>query len=409
MFANALQRQAGAVPFTTLVSGSISAGRFEAKGWLRAVSSVKPPVRIAFCITDLDPGGAERALVQLVKGLDRNRWEPAVFCLAGHGALADELLAAGTKVMCLGARHWSSIWVILRLARELRRFQPTIVQTFLFHANLAGRLAARSAGVDKVVAGIRVAEKRSRIPLWLDHWTNRLVTTNICVSQAVADFSITQAGLAPEKIVVIPNGVDVRKFADAHPSDLRPFGIPEGSPVLLTIGRLDRQKGLTDLIEAAALVAARFPAVHFLLVGEGPERSAIERLIGEKGMAERVHLAGWRPDVPKLLATGFGVVLSSHWEGMPNVVLEAMAAGLPVVATGVEGTAELVMDGQTGVLVPIKSPQALAEAIGRLLADPVSSKALGAAGRERVTAQFSWAQMVARYEALYESLIKKGR
>jgi glycosyltransferase involved in cell wall biosynthesis len=405
VFANALQRQAGTVPFTTFVSGSISAGRIEAKGWLRAVSSVKPPVRIAFCITDLDPGGAERALVQLVTGLDRGRWEPAVFCLARHGALADELEATGTQVACLGARNWSSIWVILRLARELRRFQPAIVQTFLFHANIAGRIAARFAGVGKVVAGIRVAEKRSRVPLWLDRWTNRLVATNVCVSQAVADFSIGEAGLAPEKIVVIGNGVDVKRFSDARPADLRRFRIPEASPVLLTIGRLDRQKGLTDLIEAAALVAPRFPAAHFLLVGEGPERSAIERLIGEKGLAERMHLAGWRPDVPELLAAGFGIVLSSHWEGMPNVVLEAMAAELPVVATRVEGTSELVEDGQTGLLVAIESPQALAEAIGRLLADPASAKALGVAGRERVTAHFSWEQMIARYESLYESLV----
>jgi glycosyltransferase involved in cell wall biosynthesis len=369
------------------------------------VSSVKSPLRIAFCITDLDAGGAERALVQLVKGLDRGRWEPAVFCLAGHGVLADELKDAGIKVECLDARHWSNVGIILRLARKLRRFQPAIVQTFLFHANLAGRIAARCAGVGKVVAGIRVAEKRSRVPLWLDRWTNRLVTINVCVSQAVADFSVALAKLAPVKIVVIPNGVDVKRFTDAQPADLRAFGIPAGSPTLLTIGRLDRQKGLPDLIEAAALVSARFPAAHFLLVGEGRERSAIERLIGEKGLAERVHLAGWRPDVPELLSAGFGVVLSSHWEGMPNVVLEAMAAGLPVVATRVEGTSELVVDDQTGLLVPIESPQALAEAIGRLLADPASAKALGAAGRERVAAHFSWEQMVARYEKLYESLI----
>jgi glycosyltransferase involved in cell wall biosynthesis len=361
--------------------------------------------RIAFCITDLDPGGAEQALVRLVRGLDRGRWEPAVFCLDGHGALADELTADGIGVECLGANHWSNIFVVLRLARELRRFQPAIVQTFLFHANLAGRIAARWAGIRKVVSGIRVAEKRSRMPLWFDRWTNRLVTTNVCVSQAVADFSIAQAGLPPKKVVVIPNGVDVRRFGESRPADLQPLGIPAGSAVLLTVGRLDRQKGLFDLVEAAALVVPRFPDVHFLLVGEGPERAAIERLIGEKGLASRVHLAGWRPDVPELLAAGFGLVLSSHWEGMPNVVLEAMAAGLPVVATRVEGTAELVVDVQTGLLVPMKSPPALAEAMGRLLADPASAKAMGAAGRGRAAANFSWEKMIAEYETLYKSLI----
>ena len=369
------------------------------------MSSEKTPVRIAFCITDLDPGGAEQALVRLVRGLDRGRWEPAVFCLDGHGALADELTADGIGVECLGANHWSNILVVLRLARELRRFQPAILQTFLFHANLAGRIAAQWAGISKVVCGIRVAEKRSRVPLWLDCWTSRLVTTNVCVSQAVADFSISHARLQPEKVVVIPNGVDVRRFADARPANLQSLGIPAGSRTFLTVGRLDFQKGLPDLVEAAALVVPRFSEVHFLLVGEGPDRAAIERLISEKGLAGRMHLAGWRPDIPELLAAGFGLVLSSHWEGMPNVLLEAMAAGLPVVATQVEGTSELVIDGQTGVLVPAKTPPALADGIKRLLADPASAKALGAAGRDRVTAEFSWERMVAQYEKLYESLI----
>jgi glycosyltransferase involved in cell wall biosynthesis len=378
---------------------------FRGERLARSVSRFKSPVRIAFCITDLDPGGAERAMVRLVKGLDRSRWEPAVFCLAGRGDLADELQSARITVECLGARHWSNIGAVLRLARGLHRFQPAVVQTFLFHANLAGRTAARLAGVGKVVAGIRVAEKRSRVPLWLDRWTNRLVAKNVCVSQAVANFSISHAGIPSEKVVVIPNGVDVRRFAEARPADLQPFGIPPESPVLLTVGRLDPQKGLADLIEAAAIVAPKFPAAHFLLVGEGPERGAIERLIREKGLADRVHLAGWRPDVPELLAAGSVLILPSHWEGMPNVILEAMAAGLPVAATQVEGTSELVVEGQTGFLVPVKSPQALADAISKMLAVPAFAKALGASGRERVTAEFSWERMVARYESLYESLI----
>ncbi len=362
------------------------------------------PVRIAFCITDLDPGGAERALVQLVTRLDSSRWQPAVFCLAGEGVLADELRAAGISVVCLGARRRTDVAVVWRLARVLRQFQPHIVQTFLFHGNLAGRIASRLAGVRRVVSGIRVAEQRSRIPLWLDRWTNWLVHTNVCVSQAVAEFSISQARLAPDRIVVIPNGVDVPKFANAIAADLSSFEIPPGSQVLLTIGRLDQQKDLPTLLEAAAILIPKHSHAHFLLVGEGPERRQIEDMIRDRGLVGRVHLAGWRADIPELLAAGYALVLSSRWEGMPNVVLEAMAAGLPVVATQVEGVAELVIHGHTGLVVPRQSPRELAEAIEKILADPTAANVLGTAGRERVRAEFSWEKMVQKYEQIYESL-----
>jgi len=238
--------------------------------------------------------------VQLVTRLDRARWEPALFCLAGRGVLADEFTAAGIPVVCLGARRWTNFGALWRLVHQLRRFRPAILQTFLFHANLAGRIAGTLAGVRTIVSGIRVAERRSSLPLWLDRWTNGLVTANVCVSQAVADFSISRVGLSPPKIVVIPNGVDAARFSNVRAADLSFFGISPGSQVLLTIGRLDSQKGLRDLIEAAALVIPKHPHVHFLLVGEGPERPAIERSIREKGLAERVHLTGWRPDVPRI-------------------------------------------------------------------------------------------------------------
>lgn len=391
--------------FTSSLIRSISTRRFATKGWLQAVSSESFPVRIAFCITDLDPGGAERALVQLVTRLDRQRWEPAVYCLARRGALADELAAKGIPVVCLAARRWTAACALMRLARELRRFRPAIVQTFLFHANLAGRIAGRLVGVRRIISGIRVAEKRSRIPLWLDRWTNGLVRANVCVSQDVADSSIRQARLPARKIVVIPNGVDAARFSTVRAADLTGLGIPSGSMVLLTVGRLDRQKGLIDLIEAAALVLPRYPQAHVLLVGEGPERPAIEQAIRDRNLLDRVHLAGWRPDVPELLAAGYALVLSSHWEGMPNVVLEAMAAGLPVVATRVEGVSELVIEGQTGLLVPAQSPKSLAAALGGILDDPAAAKAMGQGGRERVRGEFSWEKMAARYSALYQSIL----
>lgn len=366
------------------------------------------PIRIAFCITDLDPGGAERALVQIVTRLDRRRWEPAVFCLSGEGALVEPLRRAGIPVNCLGARGVRDMGVIFRLCRELRRFQPKIVQTFLFHANIVGRLAARMGGVPICVSGIRVAEKRSRWPLRLDRLTNRLVRTNVCVSQGVADYSAQVAGLSRDKIVVIPNGVDFKLFAEALPLEPADLGLPAGAVPVLFVGRLDPQKGLIHLVEAARQLVPQRPALHFLLVGEGPEREALTRSISEAGLTGRMHLLGWRGDVPRLLRSACCLVLPSLWEGMPNVVLEAMAAALPVVATRVEGIAELVIPDQTGWLVEPGQAPPLAEAIETLLGDPVLANAMGLQGQSRAKAAFSWEKAVADYESLYGRLVTEA-
>lgn len=366
---------------------------------------VDGPIKIAFCITDLDPGGAERALVQLVTRLDRGRWEPAVFCLGGAGALVDPLQHAGIPVVCLNARGRRDAGVVYRLFRELRRFRPVIVQTFLFHANLAGRLAGCLAGVRHCVSGIRVAEKRSRWPLRLDRLTNPLVAMNVCVSQAVADFSVEVAGLPRRKIVVIPNGVDVERFASARPIDLASLGIPSEARILAAVGRLDRQKGLVHLIDAAQAIVPRYGDVHFLLVGDGPERDTLIRQVAEQGLSGRVHFAGWRPDVPSILRSVYGLVLPSLWEGMPNVVLEAMAAGLPVVATRVEGVDELVVPDETGVLIPPASVPDLVNGLQTILADPERARSLGKAGFQRVKSLFSWEKSTSNYDELYRRLL----
>jgi glycosyltransferase involved in cell wall biosynthesis len=366
---------------------------------------VNSPIRIAFCITDLDPGGAERALVQLVTRLDRTRWDPAVYCLSKPGTLVEALERAGISVTCLGARGVRDIGALFQLRRELKRFGPKLVQTFLFHANILGRLAAAWAGVPHCVSGIRVAEKRSRWPLYLDRATNRFVETNVCVSRAVAEFSSSAGGLSRSKLVVIPNGVDVATFADAPPVDRAEVGIPADARIILAVGRLDPQKGLEFLIESAASLVTRFPDVHFLLVGGGSLRGQLVRQLADLRLQSRVHFCGWRPDIPSVMKLACGLALPSLWEGMPNVVLEAMAAGLPVVASDVEGVAELVVPGETGFLVPSKSVEDLTNALSKLLSDPERARRMGQAGQRRVASEFSWDRMAAAYAELYEKLI----
>lgn len=369
-----------------------------------------PPVRIAFCITELDAGGAERILAQLVLGLDRQEWEPQVWSLGPAGPYAGVLTDAGIPVHCLDALHtWDAPRILWRLRRDWRAFRPALLQTFLFHANILGRLAGWSAAIPHIVSGIRVADRRSRFFSRIDRWTNAFVERNICVSQGVADYCEKECGFDSAKIVVIPNGVDARLFAHAKPTDWQQLGLPPNATVLLSIGRLEEQKGIDDLLAAFALIAPQFSECHLVLVGDGPDQQKLKACSLSLGLGNRVWFLGRRTDVPALLAGARLFVLASRWEGMPNVVLEAMAAGVPVVATSVEGTRELLSERVTGWLVPPNNPPVLAQRIAEALQSPDAAYAIGKKAQHSVLSEFTTESMVAKYVALYCQLISGSR
>ena len=360
------------------------------------------PIRIVFCITELDPGGAERALTQLVTGMDRSEWDPVVISLGQRGVFADVLESQGIPVISLNARGLFSFpRVLWQLTRHLNRLRPAIVQTFLFHANIVGRIAAKLAGVKVVVSGLRVAERRSDWFGRIDRWTNGLVTTNVCVSQGVADFSAQRVRLDPRKLVVIPNSVDADRFSAAKPADLTSLGIPPGQRVLISIGRLDRQKGFDVLIDAVAQVKTWPEDFIFLLVGDGPEAAVLQHQVDQAGLTNQIRFAGRREDIPHLLAASFALILPSRWEGMPNVVLEAMAAGLPVVATRVEGISELVQEGLTGLVVAPEDARGLGVAIQQLLFSPDFARTAGVESQRAVNNGFTAQAVVESYANLY--------
>jgi starch synthase (maltosyl-transferring) len=361
---------------------------------------------VALVITDLDVGGAERMLAALATRLDRRRWRPSVIGLDHEGPLAGPLRAAGVAVDCLGASPRRPLRALTLLARSLRRQAPRLVQSFLFHANVAARLAAPWAGAPWVLGGLRVAEHEKRWHQVLDRLTARLSAGSVCVSRGVERFSREVVGLAPERLTVIPNGVDLAPFDQVEPLPRAALGVPAVADLALAIGRLDVQKGVADLLDAAEWVIARRPDWHLVLAGDGPARPGLlARIAARPGLAERVHWLGRRDDVPALLATADVLVLASHWEGMPNVVLEAMAARRPVVATAVEGSEDLVTPGQTGWLVPPRDPAALGQALLEAALDPESRRRYGAAGRARVEAEFSLERMVIAYERLWAGLL----
>lgn len=364
------------------------------------------PIRVAFCITELDPGGAERALTQLVLSLDRTEWDPHVICLGPRGTFADVLESANVPVICLNARGLLSLpRVFWRLRRELRRIKPALLQTFLFHANLVGRFAARLAGVPVVISGLRVAEHRSDWYGRIDRWTNSLVDMNVCVSRGVAEFSKRRVGLKSSKLIVIPNSVDVDRFANTKRADVSQFGIPANHRILISIGRLEHQKGIDVLLNAIALLKPLPDDVHFLIVGDGPDANTLRARAAELRIDNHVHFANRRDDVPDLLAASTALILPSRWEGMPNVVLEAMAAGRPVIASRVEGVEELVRHRETGLIVGPENPVELAAAISDLLGDSAFATAAGAESQRTALKEFATKKMSLAYTELYRRLL----
>ncbi len=366
------------------------------------------PVPIAFCITDLDAGGAERTLVQIVTRLNRRRWSPHVFCLSSEGVLVAALREAGVPVTCFGARRWWNVGVVFRLARHLKRFKPAILQTFLYHANLIGRCAGRIAHVPHIVSGIRVAERRSRYRLWLDRITQRWVDKHVCVSRGVAEFSIQVGKLDANKVTVIPNGVDFARFANAKPADLSEFAIPVNHKTVLCVGRLDPQKGTMILLEAFTQFARERGDVHVLFVGSGPLEDDLRAFVTTQALQEKVHLAGQRDDVPQIMRASDCLVLASLWEGMPNVVLEAMAAGLPIICTAVEGTAELLRHGDNALLVPVGDAAALRQALENLFDDPGLGTALSKKSQHKVNKWLTWDSVADDYASFYEKFCPKA-
>jgi glycosyltransferase involved in cell wall biosynthesis len=357
-------------------------------------------------ITELDTGGAQKALARLLARLDRSRFEPSVACLYnGDGAVAREIRGLGIPVVDLGMRakwRWDALW---RLYRRLCKERPTILHTWMFHANLPGRLLGRLAGVPIIVCGERTMGQESRRRHWANRMTHPLADRIMCVSPAVADFVVKEVGIPKDKTVVIPNGVE-RRDSGSLPTQREArawLGLPTNRPLIGTVTRLAPVKGLDVLLEAMLSL----PDVHAVFVGKGPEKGRLEAMAKELGIGERSQFVGRKEDVSTWLAALDAFVLPSHWEGMSNALLEAMAAGLPVVATAVGGTPDVVLDGVTGLLVSPGDPASLARAIGRMIRDPNLRQKMGRAGRARIEQHFSIEETVRRTEEMYTVLLEE--
>lgn len=382
-------------------------------------------MRIDLLTTELRTGGAERCLTELALGLQAAGDQVRVFSLAPlprtgttdrpslQERLSDEgnrdellrrLLAAGIEVTSGGAE---SVWSLRRTYAAARRWleagKPEVLQTFLYHGNLLGTLAGAAAGVPVRVGGVRVAQPRPW-RWWSERWAVRRMHAVVCVSRSVEEFA--KQRLRPPRgtrLLTIPNGVRVETLAGASPRDWTRDGVRAASRVLLFVGRLHPQKGVDLLLRSAPELLERHPDAALVIVGSGPLEAAVERAVAALPAGRAVHLP-WQSDVASLYAGAELVVVPSRFEGMPNVVLEAMAAARPVVAAEVEGVAELLGEETARQSYPPGDASAMVERIGHLL-EQADLRELGEANQRRAAESFSLATMVERYRTLYQELL----
>lgn len=361
------------------------------------------PVRVAFVIDRLSRAGTETQLLALLRGLDRDRIEPSLVLLDGTDAESRALEPANCPVLRLGVTRLGSraaVAAARRLAREWTARRPDVVQAYFLDSAYVAAAVARWCRVPRVV---RV---RNNLGYWLTtrhRLLGRAVRPLIDVTLTNTDSGrdqLVREGCSPGRVAVIGNGVDLARFDGFAPPDVTRSLVCIGC-----VANLRPVKNIDGLMRAARLVCGRFPRAVFEVAGDGEQRAELERLRAELSLGDRFILRGPVADVPGFLAGCAVAVLPSHSEGMSNAVLEYLAAGRAVVATAVGATPALLDGGRCGLLVPPGDEPALADAIGRLLADPGLAADLGASGRRRAEREYSRAAMVRRFEEFYQQLV----
>lgn len=376
-------------------------------------------IRLALIITGLSTGGAQAMLLKLLQKIDRSRFAPMVISLTTTGEIGPHIDALETPVHALGMKPGTPSPIkFLRLVRLLLQLKPDVVHTWMYHADLLGGLAARFAGIKAVAWGIRHSNlspnqnKRStllvmKICAYVSGWLPQRILT---CSERAQSIHVT-AGYSADKMVLIPNGFDLSRFqpdAGARDAVRAEIGLAPDTPIVGLVARNDPQKNHPGFIEAAARVHAALPQVHFVLAGTGIDRDnkALTALIEKAGLTDLVHLLGRRDDIPRLMASFELLVSSSSGEAFPNVLGEAMASGVPCVATDVGDSALIV--GSTGHIVQPGDAHALSEAIRAILElKPAERCAMGEAARRRVEQMFDIGAVVKRFENLYQEIACK--
>jgi len=382
----------------------------------RAMSAAGRPHVLTLTDTIL-LGGAERLALDLARSSDPERFRRTL-CITrrrAHGsrvyaaAELPTLLAEGVEVLELGRRSRLDLRGWLRLVRYLRSEQVDVIHAHKFGSNVWAAVLGRLCRVPVIIAHEHTwSFEGQALRRWLDRWVvGRLSDVVIAVSEADRRRMIEIVRMPAERVLLIENGIHATPEGDGEPVR-RGAGIDAGTPVLVSVSVLRPQKALDVMIRALAIVRKVRPEVRLLIAGQG-DREPLSALVSELGLEEAVTFLGFHREVANVLAAGDIAVSSSDYEGSPLAVMEYMAAGLPVVATAVGGVPRLVDHGRTGLLVPRRDPQALAEALERLLDDSALARDMGERGRRRQQREFSFETTLREVQALYDAQLSTTR
>jgi len=387
------------------------------------ISGGRPLPTILFIVLGLNTGGTESQLYNLVRQLHGRVYLCKIFALDARGGLTGDfkklgcsIYSGGVKMEDFRKRPWKILSAMFALIGLARRLKPEIVHAFFPMMTFVGSLSARLAKVHTVIISRRsLATYRKRHPILriTDRLANGLSHRVLVNSKAVWNDMVARDRVNASKIVLIYNGVDVEAYdkAKKHRRETRRIlGVHEREKVIIMVANLIRYKGHSDFLKAVKTVITHIPRALVLFVGEDRGiQSELEQEALSLGISERINYLGLRNDIPYLLTASDLSVLSSHEEGFSNVILESMAAGLPMVATRVGGNEEAVVEGITGWLVPPRDPTALADKMLDLLNHPGRARKWGERGRMRVINSFTIDHMIQRHLSVYEGLPQPWR
>jgi colanic acid/amylovoran biosynthesis glycosyltransferase len=354
------------------------------------------PARIVLLLEDLKFGGTQRQALELARGLDRTRFQPEIWVMAAGDDLVSLAQAWDIPLVRLSSGKKPGVPGLTRLWLRLKKNPPDLLLTLTALPNIWGRLLGRGAGAPLVVGNVRSLLHGDQFERWLWPLTDYI----LCNTHSLADILNKDCKIYPSRLTVIPNGVDTDFFRPGPPPQN-----PE--PIILSVARMVPEKDHETLIRAFRLVLQDHPYAQLWLVGDGPLKPAMVKLVQQTLPGSQVRFLPGRADLRPLLEQAALFALSSRHEAFPNVVLEAMAMGLPVVATRVGGLPDLVTPGETGWLVPAGNAPALAGAMSQMLGDPETRQSFSRAARERVERDFTLATMVRRHEEVFAKLLKR--
>lgn len=364
------------------------------------------PLRVMFVITSMPVGGAETLLVNLVRRMDRSRFEPELCCLKEFGPLGEVL--AQEIPACEKLIRYKTDWrVIGRLAKRMRERKIDAVVTVGTGGDKMfwGRLAAWRAGVPVILSALHSTGLPDHVEL-----PNRLLAPItdgfIGCAKPHGEYLVRAEGCPRHKVFVIPNGVDVERFQPVAPADAlrEQIGLPVGTPTAAIVAALRPEKNHELFLDAAALVLKQLPQARFLIIGDGARRATLEQHASQLGIDQSVHFLGTRSDVPAVLSLVDVLALSSHMEANPVSILEGLACGKPVVSTRVGSIPETVHHGENGYLVDPGNASQMADFLNRLMSDREISRQMGSAGRREVVENWSLDRMVEGYQELIQTI-----